>query len=117
MWNRNLSLVSAHQDILNLVYLSESLHLPEVADYWRQVRLASSVLIPRARLAHPPASPQITAMNEYQKRRFSQRVVTSLFNTITGKKIAVLGFAFKKVRFVPLLSTTAATFYSACELH
>ena len=35
-------------------------------------------------------------MNEYQKRRFSQRVITSLFNTITGKKIAVLGFAFKK---------------------
>lgn len=25
------------KDILNLVYLSESLHLPEVADYWRQV--------------------------------------------------------------------------------
>ncbi|KAK4705855.1 UDPglucose 6-dehydrogenase, partial [Phenoliferia sp. Uapishka_3] len=62
------------KDILNLVYLSESLHLPEVADYWRQ----------------------ITLMNEYQKRRFSQRVVTSLFNTITHKKIAVLGFAFKK---------------------
>ncbi|KAL8277983.1 hypothetical protein RQP46_009615 [Phenoliferia psychrophenolica] len=62
------------KDILNLVYLSESLHLPEVADYWRQ----------------------ITIMNEYQKSRFSQRVVTSLFNTITKKKIAVLGFAFKK---------------------
>jgi UDPglucose 6-dehydrogenase len=39
------------------VYLSDSLHLPEVADYWRQVLL----------------------MNEYQKRRFSQRVITSLF--------------------------------------
>lgn len=62
------------KDILNLVYLSESLHLPEVADYWRQ----------------------ITIMNEYQKRRFSERVVRTLFNTITGKKIAVLGFAFKK---------------------
>lgn len=62
------------KDILNLVYLSESLHLPEVADYWRQ----------------------ITAMNEYQKRRFSERVVRTLFNTITGKKIAILGFAFKK---------------------
>lgn len=35
-------------------------------------------------------------MNEYQKRRFSERVVRTLFNTITGKKIAVLGFAFKK---------------------
>ncbi|KAF7313203.1 UDP-glucose 6-dehydrogenase [Mycena kentingensis (nom. inval.)] len=61
------------KDILNLVYLSESLHLPEVAAYWRQV----------------------VEMNEYQKRRFSKRVVDTLFNTITGKHIAVLGFAFK----------------------
>jgi len=61
------------KDILNLVYLSESLHLPEVAAYWRQV----------------------VDMNEYQKRRFSKRVVDTLFNTITGKRIAVLGFAFK----------------------
>ncbi|KAK7460956.1 hypothetical protein VKT23_008884 [Stygiomarasmius scandens] len=61
------------KDILNLVYLSESLHLPEVAAYWRQV----------------------VEMNEYQKRRFSKTVVDTLFNTITGKRIAVLGFAFK----------------------
>jgi UDPglucose 6-dehydrogenase len=61
------------KDILNLVYLSESLHLPEVAAYWRQV----------------------VEMNDYQKRRFSKRVVDTLFNTITGKRIAVLGFAFK----------------------
>ncbi|KAH9994529.1 UDP-glucose dehydrogenase [Russula compacta] len=40
------------KDILNLVYLSESLHLPEVAEYWRQV----------------------VTLNEYQKRRFSKRV-------------------------------------------
>jgi UDPglucose 6-dehydrogenase len=51
------------KDILNLVYLSESLHLPEVAAYWRQV----------------------VDMNEYQKKRFSKRVVDTLFNTITGK--------------------------------
>ena len=51
------------KDILNLVYLSESLHLPEVAAYWRQV----------------------VEMNEHQKRRFSKRVVDTLFNTITGK--------------------------------
>jgi UDPglucose 6-dehydrogenase len=51
------------KDILNLVYLSESLHLPEVAAYWRQV----------------------VEMNEYQKNRFSKRVVDTLFNTITGK--------------------------------
>jgi UDPglucose 6-dehydrogenase len=51
------------KDILNLVYLSESLHLPEVAAYWRQV----------------------VDMNEYQKKRFSKNVVDTLFNTITGK--------------------------------
>ena len=51
------------KDILNLVYLSESLHLPEVANYWKQVVL----------------------MNEYQKTRFSKKVVDTLFNTITGK--------------------------------
>lgn len=62
------------KDILNLVYLSESLHLPEVAQYWRQV----------------------VDMNEYQKRRFTNRIISSLFNTLTGKKIAILGFAFKK---------------------
>ncbi|KAI5842972.1 UDP-glucose/GDP-mannose dehydrogenase family, NAD binding domain-containing protein [Morchella snyderi] len=62
------------KDILNLVYLSESLHLPEVAAYWKQV----------------------VDMNEYQKRRFSNRVISSFFNTIYGKKIAILGFAFKK---------------------
>ena len=78
------------KDILNLVYLSESLHLPEVAAYWRQV----------------------VVMNEYQKKRFAKKVVDTLFNTITGKvcllvfflnsfiivflqRIAVLGFAFK----------------------
>jgi UDPglucose 6-dehydrogenase len=62
------------KDILNLVYLSESLHLPEVAEYWRQV----------------------VAMNEYQKKRFAEHVVKRLFNTITNKTITVLGFAFKK---------------------
>src|ERR1700761_9338008 len=51
------------KDILNLFYLSESLHLPEVASYWRQV----------------------VTMNEYQKHRFSKRVVDALFNTITNK--------------------------------
>ncbi|KDQ12438.1 hypothetical protein BOTBODRAFT_134597 [Botryobasidium botryosum FD-172 SS1] len=61
------------KDILNLVYLSESLHLPQVAAYWRQV----------------------VEMNEWQKKRFSKTVVDTLFNTITGKRIAVLGFAFK----------------------
>jgi UDPglucose 6-dehydrogenase len=62
------------KDILNLVYLCESFGLPEVAAYWNGV----------------------VAMNDYQKRRFSARIVRSLFNTVADKRIAVLGFAFKK---------------------
>ncbi|THH18391.1 hypothetical protein EW146_g2580 [Bondarzewia mesenterica] len=61
------------KDIFTLVYLSESLHLHEVTAYWREVVI----------------------MNEYRKRWFSRTVVDMLFNTITGKRIAVLGFAFK----------------------
>ncbi|XP_028753786.1 UDP-glucose 6-dehydrogenase 1-like [Neltuma alba] len=62
------------KDILNLVYIAESNGLAEVASYWKQV----------------------IQMNDYQKDRFVKRVVSSMFNTISGKKIAVLGFAFKK---------------------
>jgi len=62
------------KDILNLVYLCESFGLPEVAAYWNQV----------------------VSMNDYQKRRFSGRIVKSLFNTVADKRIAVFGFAFKK---------------------
>ena len=35
-------------------------------------------------------------MNDYQRRRFASRIISSLFNTVADKKIAVLGFAFKK---------------------
>jgi len=62
------------KDILNLVYLCETFGLHECAEYWHQV----------------------VKMNEYQKKRFSMKIVSSMFNTITGKKIAVFGFAFKK---------------------
>ncbi|XP_039287723.1 UDP-glucose 6-dehydrogenase [Nilaparvata lugens] len=62
------------KDILNLVYICECLNLPEVAAYWQQV----------------------IDINEYQKSRFSSKVIRSLFNTVTDKKIAMLGFAFKK---------------------
>ena len=65
---------SFQKDILNLVYICESQGLPEVAAYWRQV----------------------VTMNDYQKDRFVRRVISSMFNTITNKKLAVLGFAFKK---------------------
>ncbi len=62
------------KDVLNLVYLCGHFGLPEVAAYWDQVII----------------------MNDWQKHRFSERVLRTLFNTVTGKRIAVLGFAFKK---------------------
>ncbi len=62
------------KDILNLVYLCEHFGLREVAAYWEQV----------------------VVMNDYQKRRFSERIVKTMFNTVSDKKIAVWGFAFKK---------------------
>jgi UDPglucose 6-dehydrogenase len=61
-------------DILNLVYICETFGLKEVAEYWYQV----------------------VAMNDYQKKRFAKRMVETMFNTVTSKKIAVFGFAFKK---------------------
>uniref|UniRef100_A0A182NIV9 UDP-glucose 6-dehydrogenase n=1 Tax=Anopheles dirus TaxID=7168 RepID=A0A182NIV9_9DIPT len=62
------------KDILNLVYICEGLNLPEVAAYWQQV----------------------IDMNDYQKTRFSQKIIECLFNTVTDKRISILGFAFKK---------------------
>ncbi|KAK2772202.1 UDP-glucose 6-dehydrogenase [Colletotrichum kahawae] len=62
------------KDILSLVYLAESLDLDEVAEYWLQV----------------------VKMNEYARERFTRRVVKCLNNTLAGKKITVLGYAFKK---------------------
>ncbi|KAL9999858.1 putative UDP-glucose 6-dehydrogenase [Helianthus debilis subsp. tardiflorus] len=62
------------KDILNLVYICECNGLPEVANYWKQV----------------------IKINDYQKNRFVNRLVSSMFNTISGKKIGILGFSFKK---------------------
>ncbi|CAM4238508.1 nucleotide sugar dehydrogenase [Gillisia hiemivivida] len=62
------------KDILNLVYISKSFGLNEVADYWEQVII----------------------MNDHQKRRFAAKIVKTLYNTVSGKKIAILGWAFKK---------------------
>jgi len=62
------------KDILNLVYLCRHFGLPQVADYWEQVII----------------------MNDWQKHRFAQQVISTLFNTVSGKKIAMLGWAFKK---------------------
>lgn len=62
------------KDILNLVYIAQSFGLNEVAAYWEQVIL----------------------MNNYQKKRFARKIVSEMFNTVSGKKIALLGWAFKK---------------------
>ncbi|MCM4158782.1 nucleotide sugar dehydrogenase [Antarcticibacterium flavum] len=62
------------KDILNLVYISKTFGLNEVADYWEQVII----------------------MNDHQKRRFAEKIVKTLYNTVAGKKIAILGWAFKK---------------------
>merc|ERR1719362_2455449 len=62
------------KDILNLVYICESEGLHEVAKYWQMV----------------------VDMNEYQKKTFTGRIIQALFNTVTKKKIALFGFAFKK---------------------
>lgn len=62
------------KDILNLVYIAKSYGLNEVADYWEQVII----------------------MNDHQKRRFARNIVKTLYNTVSGKKIAFLGWAFKK---------------------
>jgi UDPglucose 6-dehydrogenase len=35
-------------------------------------------------------------MNDHQKRRFSNKIVQTLYNTVADKKIAFLGWAFKK---------------------
>ena len=61
------------KDILNLVYLCRHFGLPEVADYWESV----------------------VALNTWQQHRIARLVVEKLFGTVTGKRLAVLGFAFK----------------------
>ena len=62
------------KDVLNLCYLCRHFDLPQVAEYWEQV----------------------IRMNEYQKERFVTRLLDSMFNTVSGKRIAILGYAFKK---------------------
>lgn len=62
------------KDILNLVYIAKSYGLHEVADYWEQVII----------------------MNDHQKRRFATNIIKTLYNTVSGKNITFLGWAFKK---------------------
>ncbi len=62
------------KDVLSLVYIAESHNLPEIAAYWKGV----------------------VEINEYQKDRFIKRIVKCLFSTLTNKKVAILGYAYKK---------------------
>ncbi|MBW0166554.1 MAG: nucleotide sugar dehydrogenase [Vulcanococcus sp.] len=61
------------KDILNLVYLCGHYGLHEVAAYWQSV----------------------VDLNTWQQHRIARLVVNNLFGTVTGKRLAVLGFAFK----------------------
>jgi UDPglucose 6-dehydrogenase len=61
------------KDILNLVYISRSYGLNEVADYWESV----------------------VAINEWQQARFVRSMLANMFNTVAGKRVAIFGFAFK----------------------
>mmetsp|Transcript_33751 Transcript_33751/g.50040 ORF Transcript_33751/g.50040 Transcript_33751/m.50040 type:complete len:252 (-) Transcript_33751:336-1091(-) len=87
------------KDILNLVYLCETYGLEECAAYWQQV----------------------IDMNDYQKKRFSEKVVSKMFNTVTGKKICILGFAFKKdtgdVRETPSMFVVRDLLQEQAKLH
>ena len=61
------------KDILNLVYLCGHYGLHEVAAYWQSV----------------------VELNTWQQHRIARLVVNRLFGTVTGKRVALLGFAFK----------------------
>ena len=61
------------KDILNLVYLAEHFGLPEVAAFWNEV----------------------VKINTWHQHRIARLIIKKLFGTLSGKKIAILGFAFK----------------------
>ena len=62
------------KDILNLVYISKSLGLHKVSEYWNQVII----------------------FNNHQRERFAKKILSSLYNTVAEKKICFLGWSFKK---------------------
>merc|ERR1712048_687755 len=87
------------KDILNLVYICEQFGLHEVAAYWQQV----------------------VDINEYQKKSFTGRIIQAMFNTVTKKKIAIFGFAFKKdtgdVRETPALTVCHMLMQDGADVH
>ena len=86
------------KDILNLVYLCRFYGLQETADYWESV----------------------VKINEYQKDRFVLNMLTTMFNTLAGKKICLFGFAFKAdtgdTRETPALTIAEKLSYENAEL-
>jgi UDPglucose 6-dehydrogenase len=62
------------KDIASLTYLAESLGLDEVAHYWSQVN----------------------SINVMQRNRFARKVLRRLDENLSGRKITLMGFAFKK---------------------
>merc|ERR1712087_82140 len=87
------------KDILNLVYICECEGLHECARYWQMV----------------------VDMNEHQKEHFTHKIISSLFNSVTNKKIAVFGFAFKKdtgdVRETPALAVCHMLLQDGAVVH
>lgn len=87
------------KDILNLVYIAQSYGMQEVADYWEQVIL----------------------INEHQKRRFALHIIRMLNNTVFGKKIAFLGWAFKKdtndTRETPAIAVASLLINEMAHIH
>lgn len=61
------------KDILNLVYLCRQYNLHDVAAYWESV----------------------ININHYQQERFVENILNAMFGTLAGKRIGILGFAFK----------------------
>jgi UDPglucose 6-dehydrogenase len=61
------------KDILNLAYICQSYGLAEVAEYWESV----------------------VRINEWQEHRFVRTMLSAMFNTAAGKRVALFGFAFK----------------------
>ena len=87
------------KDILNLVYLCETYGLDECAEYWNQV----------------------IKLNDFQKKRFATKMVSKMFNTVTSKKLAIFGYAFKKdtgdVRETPSMFVVRDLMHEGANIH
>ena len=62
------------KDVLAMVYICETYELHQVAEFWKS----------------------IVTINEFQKLRFATRILETMYGTVRGKKLCILGYAFKK---------------------